>query len=64
MREAMDAVPARLSEEQSRCDPTQSLIAALPSFDLAADPVDGGEARLDSVGTGEALPQLVPDLQV
>src|SRR5579871_1438552 len=55
---AGNAVPASLCEQQSRSDPAQPVIAALPTFYLLEDMLDHREPALDAIGAGEGLAQF------
>ena len=52
----MDAVPVRFGENASRGNPAQPMVVALPVLHLMADAIHCGEARLDAIRAGKALP--------
>ena len=54
----VNPIPAGLGEEQGRSDPPQTVIAALPAFDLLTNAIDDGESTFDTVGAGEGLTKL------
>ena len=50
---AMNAVPPGFSRQQTTGNPAQILVSALPTLDVAAHSLHGGEGRLNQVGAAE-----------